>query len=172
MRFGKNMNPTTLSALAAFPSQLEAHYAAIPIAYRHWAPPSWEGVPSEAFTAIEQLCHVRDIEIEGYHLRFRRTLQETHPTLASIDSEPLAIERAYGTADAAKVLAEFRLARVQTMEIISSLSDAQLARTAVFEGYGPLTMRSLIHYLCSHDQQHLAGLQWLAGKIDASTVDQ
>jgi hypothetical protein len=129
-------------------------------------------VPSEAFTAIEQLCHVRDIEIEGYHARFRRTLQETHPTLASIDSEPLAIERAYGTADAAKVLAEFRMARVQTMEIVSSLSDAQLARTAVFEGYGPLTMRSLIHYLCSHDQQHLAGLQWLAGKIDASTVDQ
>jgi len=166
------MNLTTLSALAAFPSQLEAHYAAIPDAFRHWAPPSWEGVPSEAFTAIEQLCHVRDIEIEGYHVRFRRTLAETHPTLASIDSEPLAIERAYGTADAAKVLADFRLARVQTMEIISNLSDAQLARTAVFEGYGPLTMRSLIHYLCSHDQQHLAGLQWLAGKIDASTIAQ
>ena len=165
------MNPTTLSALAAFPSQLEAHYAAIPTAFRHWAPPSWEGVPSEAFTAIEQLCHVRDIEIEGYHVRFRRTLQEMHPTLASIDSEPLAIARAYGTADAAKVLADFRMARVQTMEIISSLSDAQLTRTAVFEGYGPLTMRSLIHYLCSHDQQHLAGLQWLAGKIDASTVE-
>jgi len=166
------MNLTTLSALAAFPSQLEAHYAAIPDAFRHWAPPSWEGVPSEAFTAIEQLCHVRDIEIEGYHVRFRRTLAESHPTLASIDSEPLAIERAYGTADAAKVLADFRLARVQTMEIVSNLTDAQLARTAVFEGYGPLTMRSLIHYLCSHDQQHLAGLQWLAGKIDASTVAQ
>jgi hypothetical protein len=166
------MNPTTLSALAAFPSQLEAHYAAIPATFRHWAPPSWEGVPSEAFTAIEQLCHVRDIEVEGYHVRFRRTLAESHPTLASIDSEPLAIERSYGAADAAKVLADFRLARVQTMEIISSLSDAQLARTAVFEGYGPLTMRSLIHYLCSHDQQHLAGLQWLAGKIDASTVDR
>ena len=164
------MNPTTLSALAEFPSQLEAHYGAIPDAFRHWAPPSWEGVPSEAFTAIEQLCHVRDIEIEGYHVRFRRTLAESHPTLASIDSEPLAIERGYGTADAAKVLADFRLARVQTMEIISNLTDAQLARTAVFEGYGPLTMRSLIHYLCSHDQQHLAGLQWLAGKIDASTV--
>lgn len=164
------MNPTTLSALAAFPSQLEAHYAAIPAAYRHWTPPSWEGVPSEAFTAIEQLCHVRDIEIEGYHVRFRRTLAEAHPTLASIDSEPLAVERSYGTADAARVLADFRMARIQTMEIVSSLSDAQLQRTAVFEGYGPLTMRSLIHYLCSHDQQHLAGLQWLAGKIDASTV--
>lgn len=170
MRFGKNMNPTTLSALAAFPSQLEAHFAAIPPAFRHWAPPAWEGVPSEAFTAIEQLCHVRDIEIEGYHVRFRRTLAENHPTLASIDSEPLAISRSYGSADAAQVLADFRMARVQTMEIVSQLSDAQLQRTAVFEGYGPLTMRSLVHYLCSHDQQHLAGLQWLAGKIDASRV--
>jgi len=170
MRFGRNMNPTTLSALAAFPSQLEAHYAAIPDAFRHWAPASWEGAPSEAFTAIEQLCHVRDIEIEGYHVRFRRTLEERNPTLASIDSEPLAIARAYGMADAAKVLAEFGAARAQTMQIISKLSDAQLARTAVFEGYGLLTMRSLIHYLCSHDQQHLAGLQWLAGKIDAATI--
>ncbi|QGW80119.1 DinB family protein [Variovorax paradoxus] len=166
------MNPTTLAALAAFPSLLEAHYAIIPEAHRHWAPRSWVGVPSEAFTAIEQLCHVRDIEIEGYHERFRRTLQEDTPTLASIDSEPLAIERGYGKADAAQVLAEFRIARAQTMEIISQLSDAQLARPAVFEGYGPLTMRSLIHYLCSHDQQHLAGLQWLLGKIDASKVGQ
>lgn len=164
------MNPTTLAALAAFPSQLEAHFAAIPEAFRHWAPASWDGVPSEAFTAIEQLCHVRDIEIEGYHERFRRTLEEEHPVLASIDSEPLAIARGYGRADAEAVLADFRAARARTMEILAGLSDAQLARTAVFEGYGPLTLRSLVHYLCSHDQQHLAGLQWLAGKIDASRL--
>jgi hypothetical protein len=25
-----------------------------------------------------------------------------------------------------------------------------------------------VHYLCSHDQQHLAGLQWLLGKIEAA----
>jgi len=56
------------------------------------------------------------------------------------------------------------------MEMISGLSDAQLARTAVFEGYGPLTLRSLIHYLCSHDQQHLAGLQWVLGKAHASRL--
>jgi hypothetical protein len=164
------MNPTTLAALAAFPSQLEAHFAVIPEAFRHWAPASWDGVPSEAFTAIEQLCHVRDIEIEGYHVRFRRTLDEAHPVLASIDSEPLAIARDYASADAQAVLAEFRAARARTMAIVSGLHDAQLARTAVFEGYGPLTLRSLVHYLCSHDQQHLAGLQWLAGKIDAASV--
>lgn len=161
------MDKTTLNALALFPLQLEAHYKAIPASHRHWTPASWEGIPSEHFTAIEQLCHVRDIEIEGYQERIRRTLDEAHPLLPSMDSEPLAIERRYGEADADAVLQAFRDARARTVETIARLDDAQLARTAEFEGYGPLTLRSLVHYLCSHDQQHLAGLQWLLGKIEA-----
>ena len=162
------MHAVTLHALAAFPDQLEAHYAAFAPGFTHWTPASWEGVPSEALTAIEQLCHVRDIEIDGYQVRIRRTLAETHPTLASIDTDALVRERAYARDDPARVLAAFRAARAHTLETISGLSDAQLARSAVFEGYGPLTLRSLIHYLCSHDQQHLSGLQWLLGKADAT----
>lgn len=162
------MNDTTLSALAAFPQHLEDHYALIPFEFKHWAPPSWAGIPSEAFTAIEQVCHIRDIEIEGYHVRFQRTLDEVHPTLPSIDSETVARERNYGTANVAEVFLAFREARARTVELISGLRDEQFSRTAVFENYGPLSLRSLVHYLCSHDQQHLAGLQWLLGKIEAS----
>ncbi len=161
------MHAITLSALAAFPDQLEAHYAAFPPEAARWAPASWDGVPSEPLTAIEQLCHVRDIEIDGYHVRIRRTLAEERPTLASIDTDALARERAYARDDATRALTAFREARAHTLEMISGLSEAQLARTAVFEGYGALTLQSLIHYLCSHDQQHLAGLQWLLGKFDA-----
>jgi hypothetical protein len=161
------MDAITLKALASFPEQLEAHYAAIPEAFRHWAPSSWDGVPSEPLTAIEQVCHVRDIELEGYHVRFRRTLREHNPTLDAIDTEALAKERSYATSNASEALAAFREARAQTLELISGLTPAELVRTAVFEGYGPLTLRSLVHYLCSHDQQHLAGLQWLLGKIEA-----
>ena len=162
------LGTATLDALERFPRQLEAHFTAIPAGFRHWAPPSWDGVPSEPFTAIEQVCHVRDIEIEGYHVRLRRTLDEAHPILASIDSEAVARERGYGGEDATQALVAFRAARMQTLELLEGLTAPQLARTAVFEGYGPLTVRSLVHYLCSHDQQHLAGLQWLLGKIDAS----
>jgi len=162
------MNSTTLNALALFPLQLEAHYAAIPAEFKNWAPANWKGIPSEWFTPIEQICHLRDIEIEGYHVRFRRTLNESHPTLPSIDGETLAKDRVYANANAAEALASFREARAGTVDLISRLSAAQLARTAVFEGYGPLTLRSLAHYLCSHDQQHLAGLQWLLGKIEAA----
>jgi zinc-binding alcohol dehydrogenase family protein len=66
------MNNTTLNALAGFPEQLEAHYAAIPGEFLNWGPPSWDGIPSEHFTPIEQVCHVRDIEIDGYHVRLQR----------------------------------------------------------------------------------------------------
>ncbi|RJF96524.1 DinB family protein [Noviherbaspirillum cavernae] len=164
------MNPITLNTLEAFPQQLEAHYAAIPAGFRHWSPSSWEGVPSEPFTAIEQICHVRDIEIDGYHVRFQRTLDEFKPMLVSIDGEALAKERSYATANADEVFVAFREARAKTIALISGLSQEQFNRTAEFEGYGPLSLRSLVHYLCSHDQQHLAGLQWLLGKIEASRV--
>jgi len=159
---------STFDALAAFPAQLEKHYAAFPRDYLNWAPPSWEGVPSEAFTAIEQVCHVRDIEIDGYQVRFRRTLGESTPTLESIDSESLAKQRDYAHADAQRMFAEFRDAREHTLALLRGLGPAQLQRPAMFEGYGRVTLRGLVHYLCSHDQQHLSGLQWLLGKIDAA----
>jgi hypothetical protein len=162
------MDQITLSALAAFPQQIEALYAVFPMSYTHWAPPSWDGIPSERFTAIEQVCHIRDIEIDGYFVRFRRTLHESNPTLVSIDSESLARERSYPTSNAMEALAAFRSARARTLDLISSLSPEQLARTAEFEGYGAVSLRSLVHYLCSHDQQHLAGMQWLLGKIEAA----
>ena len=163
------MIDTSLQSLAAFPQQLEAHYAAVPAGFAQWAPASWHGVPSEPFPSLQPVLHVRDIEIDGYHVRFRRTLQEAHPLLADIDSLALAAERGYAQAtDAAAALAEFRVARMRTVDMLSQLHPDDLSRTAMFDGYGPVTVRGLMHYLCSHDQQHLAGLQWLLGQIEAS----
>jgi hypothetical protein len=162
------MDQATLDALASFPQTLERFYSAVPRDYVNWTPPSWDGIPSETFTAIEQICHIRDIELDGYRKRFHRALNETNPTLDSLDSYVIAKQRHYPTASAAEVLATFRTARADTIQLLGTLTPEQLARPAVFEGYGPLTVRGLAHYLCSHDQQHLAGLQWLLGKIDAS----
>lgn len=158
------MDSATLAALRAFPRQLAEHYQAFPAAFRHWTPPSWDGIPSERFTALEQVCHVRDIELEGYQVRFQRTLKEENPLLPGLDSERIATERSYGRADAALALADFAAARMATILIISGLNPDQLRRPAVFDGYGPTTLRGLVHFLCSHDQQHLAGLQWLLGQ--------
>jgi hypothetical protein len=139
----------------------------VPAGFANWAPSDWNGIPSERFTAIEQLWHVHDVEVDGYHQRFRRILGEEHPFLPDLGSEALAKARGYASRDATPALAGFRAARERTVEMLASLDATQLKRTALFEDYGPVTTRSLVHFLCSHDQQHLAGMQWLLGKIEA-----
>lgn len=161
------MDLSTLQALRTFPERLRAFYEAVPADCANWTPRSWNGVPSESLTPIEQICHVRDIEIDGYRIRLRRTLSESDPFLPAVDGYRLARERAYARADAGAALADFAQARAETMELISTLGAADFDRPAVFEDYGTVTLRGLVHLLCSHDQQHLAGLQWLLAGIAA-----
>jgi DinB superfamily len=165
------MNQPTYAALEAFPDQLRSLYEAFPLGSKHFAPASWEGVPSEPLTAIEQVYHVLDIELEGYQVRIQRTLDEWNPTLPSLDSEAMARERFYFQKEAAAVLRDFRNVRTRTIELLRTLTHEQLERPAQFEGYGQVTLRSLVHYLCSHDQQHLSGLQWLLGKLSSSSTE-
>jgi hypothetical protein len=163
------LDVSTLTALREFPHLLEAYYAAIPADFKSWRPDSWAGIPSEPFTAIEQICHIRDVETDGYHVRFQRTLAEANPVLPDLDGESLARERDYASQDAALVFAIFRAARAQTLALISTFTEQQLARPCHFNG-GPATLGGVVHYLCSHDQQHLSGLQWLLARIDAARL--
>ena len=161
---------STLDALACFPAQLGDLFGEFARAHWHWRPDSWDGIPSELLDPVGQLCHVRDIEALGYHERFARLLAEEFPVLAAIDGDALVIELDYAHADPAQALAAFARARGQTCALLAILSPEQLARRGQFDGYGTVTVRGLIHFLASHDQQHLAGMQWLLGRI-ASAPD-
>jgi hypothetical protein len=71
-------------------------------------------------------------------------------------------------ADPQEALGAFRAARVATMRLLEGLTTAQLSRRGTFAEYGPLTLRSLVHYLASHAHQHLACMDWLLGQMDAA----
>ena len=90
-----------LLELEDMPRELQRALRLVPAGRLGWKPESWGGCPGESFSAIEHVCHLRDIEQDGYHVRIRRMLDESNPWLE----------------------------------------------------------------LRSYDQQHLAGIQWLAGKI-------
>jgi hypothetical protein len=155
---------STLEALAAFPGTLKRCFFSFPEHRRNWKPTSWDGIPSERLSAIEQLCHVLDVETEGYQLRFRRTCIEHNPVLADLPGEAMAAQRRYSEADPDRVLQAFAAARSVTVAAIGNFTDAQLRRPAMFEGR-PMTLRGLVHLLGSHDFQHLAGLQWLLARL-------
>lgn len=158
----------TLRALNEFPHTLEKYLDDVPHSALNFRPPSWEGIPSERLSIRQQVCHVRDIEIDGYHLRFSRLLREKEPNLPSIDTYDLVTARNYDTADLANAFNAFVQARATTVTLLDRLSQDDLKRSGTFEDYGRVTLKSMIHYLVSHDQQHLAGIQWLLGQHDAT----
>jgi hypothetical protein len=157
--------PELIADLSTMPDDLARLVRQVPSDRLRWKPEVWDGSPGETFSALEHVCHVRDIERSGYHVRIRRLLDETGPSLVSLDGYEMARDRNYADASWAEALDEFRAARVETVATISALTDAQLARTGTFAEYGALTLRGLLRYLRSHDQQHLACLHWLLGKM-------
>lgn len=157
-----------LGALRAFPADLRRQLAAVPPAELDWRPPDWEGIPSERLTIRQQICHLRDIEAEGYFVRFRRLLGEREPFLASIDGDALVLARGYDSTDPWAALDAFATARAETLALLDGLAETALQRRGRFEGYGPVSVQGLVHFLASHDQQHLAGIQWLLGMAAAS----
>lgn len=158
----------TLSELAAMPDRLDATFRLVPRERWSWQPPSWEGIPGERFSPLGQVCHVRDIEVEGYHVRVARMLAEDSPALVSLDSYELAGKSSYDAADPDEALAAFREARGKTLRLLEGLTEEQLRRPGTFGEYGAVTLRSVVHYLASHDHQHLACLDWLLGQIHAT----
>ena len=154
-----------LAELASMPDEIAGLIAQVPAAKRAWVPPSWDGIPGERFTALGQTCHLRDIEINGYHVRFGRTLREDRPDLASIDSYALARERNYEADDAEAAITAFRKARRETVAMLTVTRAADWDRKATFAEYGEVTVLGLAHILRSHDLQHLACLHWLLAKM-------
>ena len=158
-----------IDTLATTPDALERLYNSFPPDALRWSPENWESVPGERFNAVGQACHLRDIEVDGYHVRFRRIREEAHPDLESLDGYAMATARNYDGADLAESLRAFRTAREATLQSLRSLSPEETARTAMFAEHGVVTTMGLVYLLCSHDQQHLATLHWLLSRIASSS---
>lgn len=157
-------NAALLEELYAFPASLQLRLGACHADGVDFAPANWAGSPAENMTIRQQVCHLRDIEIDGYHKRFARILEEDRPFLASIDGAALVIERRYDETPVGIAMEAFTVARGETIRLLKALRPADFSRTAEFEGHGDVTLLGLAHFLASHDHQHLAGVHWLHAK--------
>jgi len=116
---------------------------------------------AECWSVVEQICHLRDIEQEGYRVRIQRILTESNPSLPDIAGDQLAIERNYVDQDLGLALEAFIDARAENFHAIRGLSVNQLNRTGVYEGFGPVTLLELLVKLQDHDSGHIDELTHL-----------
>ena len=112
----------------------------------------------EEFSVVENVCHLRDIEIEGYAARISRILRENNPLLPDIDGSRLAVEREYHSQNLSDALQAFAVARNQNTKTLSGLATEQFDREGTLEGVGSVTIRGLLLMMRDHDADHLLQL--------------
>ena len=125
----------------------------------------------EEFSVLENVCHLRDIEIEGYSTRIRRILNEEHPVLADIDGTRLAMERSYNEQNLNEALQAFANAREQNVALLRSTNEEQLSRSGVLEGVGKVTLGKLVMLMNEHDEGHLDELRMICRLARSSVED-
>ena len=113
---------------------------------------------ADEFSALENICHLRDIELEGYTTRILRILTEDMPSLADIDGSQLALERDYNNQDASKALEAFTTARKRNIEQLRRVIPEQTAREGNLEGVGVISLARLLEMMLEHDQGHVIEL--------------
>jgi hypothetical protein len=126
---------------------------------------------AEEFSVLENICHLRDIEIEGYSTRIRRILSEEHPLLADIDGSRLAVERAYNQQNLNEALQAFSKARQQNVALLRSTNEEQLSRSGELEGVGKVTLGKLLLLMNEHDEGHLDELRMICRLVRSPVED-
>lgn len=116
---------------------------------------------ADEFSILENICHLRDIEIEGYGVRISRILGEKSPTLSDIDGALLAIQRDYNRQRIDLALDQFRRSRLANVQLVRELDETSLIREGKLEGVGTITLHHLLCMMSEHDESHLADVRTL-----------
>jgi hypothetical protein len=120
--------------------------------------------PGGAFSILENVAHLHDIEREGYLVRVRRLIEEDHPSLEDIDGERLAIERNYNRRDLQTEVRAYATARLETIELLESATDSTLGRLGELEHVGTISLARLVGMMVEHDRGHLEEIERLTDR--------
>ena len=127
--------------------------------------------PSDGtFSIVETMCHLRDLEIEGYTIRINRILNEAHPVLADFDGAKLAAERDYSSQDAREALLDFAEARRRNVFTLKSITPEQRELQGTLEGTGDVSLGRLIQMMCEHDEGHIEDVDRLC-RLSQLTIE-
>ena len=136
--------------LDAFPAALREIAIAVPEAA--WRRRADDGT----FALVEHVCHVADLEEEGFGVRIERLESELDPFLPDFRGDAIAKERDYLSQALAPALARFAAARERNRARIAKARD--LSRAGTQEGVGRITLGGVRDSMLAHDRGHASEL--------------
>ena len=148
-----------IEELSAFPAKLKEKLAA--------AGPQLRIRASDGrFAMVEHLCHLGDLETEGFGARIERMLKEERPEWDDFDGETVARERKYLEQDAETALQRFVDAREKTVARLRTLSGEDWQRRGVHRGMGEVTLKRVVEMMLEHDRVHADDIETLLKELN------
>ena len=123
----------------------------------------------DEFSTLENICHLRDLELQGYASRIERILAEANPALADFDGARVAAESNYNAEQPSLALRQFQVARRENVETLRALTEDQLEREGQLQGVGSITLRRLAEMMREHDEGHLEEVRVLSERMKRRT---
>ena len=118
-----------------------------------------------AFSLVEHVCHLRDIDEDGYRERVARILTEERPSLPDIDGDALARQRDYQSQDLEAAVSAFAAARWQISARLAKLTPEDRRRTGLMAAIREITIDGVVGAMMAHDSEHLDQLSELRGVL-------
>jgi DinB superfamily len=141
-----------IAALRSMPAALEQRLAGLSETQLRFKP------GGDSFSVLESICHLRDIEVEGYARRLRLLLETEDPVLPDLDGSALARERRYNQQPFQPALETFLIARRGNLQRLAAATEADLGRGGRLENVGDVTLERLLDLWVEHDRGHLKEL--------------
>lgn len=145
--------------LAATPASVSRLVQNLSRSEARWKP------SAQAFSALEQVCHLSDLEREGYGVRIERLIGEEQPLLPDFDGGKIAAERDYNKRQLELMLDAFADSRAANLRALNKLSLADFERSGTLETVGHITLETLLVKMREHDEGHLQELNELREQL-------
>ena len=115
--------------------------------------------PKGAFSPVEQVWHLADLEREGFGERIRRLQAENEPQLPDFEGDRIARERAYRTLSFTEGLRAFEAARAANIEALRTIAPDAWNRRGTQDGVGTVSLCDMPELMHQHDEAHRAEIE-------------
>ncbi len=130
---------------------------------RHLPPEAWQfSLEEGSWSLTENVCHLRDSDMEVNLPRLQIALLEDNPFLPAVNADAWAQERNYRCQDGLEAVQHFTEIRMQLLSLLSELSEPAWQRTVRHGIFGPTTLEELVRFMAAHDRTHLQTIFQLA----------
>jgi len=119
------------------------------------------------FAIVEHLCHLADLETEGYGQRIERILGHDDPSWDDFDGAAIAIARNYLEQDPDAAFQRFADARTTNLARLRAATEDDWQKRGTHRGVGDVSLRDVVEMMVEHDRSHAAEIKTLLGELEA-----